>query len=518
MEVALEMLNITKRFGELIANNEVNFQVKKGEIHALVGENGAGKTTLMNILYGLVHPDFGIIRLSGNTVNIKNPHQALKLGVGMVHQHFMLAPSLTALENIVLGSTPTRYGLIDQHGAKKNIEKILQQYSLKVALNKRVYELSVGEMQRVEILKALYRGAEILILDEPTAVLTPQETIDLFSILSSLSEKGHTIIFITHKLKEVLLISNRVTVMRRGKVTGVVNTAETNEHQLAYLMVGREVVLEIPKKPANPQESILEISDLYAKNDRGLTALKGINLKLKDGEILGIAGVEGNGQSELVQVLTGLRKVTKGMIQFRGNNIVKKSPRARRELGISHIPEDRLRMGVEKSVSVEENLILNRYYQKSFSNWKILNMKKIHEKSINSIQKFNIMVGSFQSNLGSLSGGNMQKVVLARELANDPVVLIAAQPTRGVDVGAIEFIHQEIIELRDKGHAILLVSAELDEILSLSDRILVMYEGEFVGEFINEKLSEKELGLYMAGTKRMNKTDSATFQKEEVKN
>jgi simple sugar transport system ATP-binding protein len=506
MEKALEMLNITKRFGGLIANNDVFLQVNKGEIHALVGENGAGKTTLMNILYGLIHPDSGTIKLSENLVHIKNPQQALKLGIGMVHQHFMLSPSLTALENIVLGCTPTRYGLIDQRGARQRIEKILQQYSLNVDLSKKVYELSVGEMQRVEILKTLYRGAEILILDEPTAVLTPQETIDLFEILTSLADQGHTIIFITHKLKEVLSISNRVTVMRRGKVTGVLTTTETNEHELAYLMVGREVVLQVLKSPAKVQETVLETRNLHAKNDRGLPALRNIDLQLRNGEILGIAGVEGNGQSELVQVITGLRKTTGGMIKLRDENIEKKSPRYRRELGIAHIPEDRLRMGVEKTVSVEENLILNCYYQKPFSDWIFLNMKNIRFQSLNSIRKFNIAVASYQANVGSLSGGNMQKVVLARELANDPAVLIAAQPTRGVDVGAIEYIHQEIINLRDKGHAILLVSAELDEILSLSDRILVMYEGEFVGEFINENLSEKELGLYMAGSKRMEKT------------
>lgn len=503
MDIALEMANISKRFGDVIANDMVNFRVNKGEIHALVGENGAGKTTLMNILYGLVHPDSGIIKIFGKEVNIKNPHQALKLGVGMVHQHFMLAPSLTALENVVLGNTPTRFGFFDKKIAENRVRSILKQYSLNIDLNKRVYELSVGEMQRVEILKTLYRGAEILILDEPTAVLTPQEIVDLFNILKELTNQGHTIIFITHKLKEVLSISHQVTVMRRGLVTGVLDTKNTDENELAYLMVGREVVLQVEKKPAIIHDTVLEVRNLYANNDRGLPALKGIDLSLKNGEILGIAGVEGNGQSELVQVLTGLRQISSGNVYLDGVEITNFNPRKRRELGLAHIPEDRLRMGVEKSVSIQENIILNRYYKKPFSKWGYLNPNNIQDETNKLINKYNIITTSSHAQVSSLSGGNMQKVVLARELAITPKVLLAAQPTRGVDVGAIEYIHKELLNLRDSGYAILLVSAELEEIFSLSDRILVMYEGNFVGEFLNENISEKEIGLYMAGSKTM---------------
>ncbi|MEN6572340.1 MAG: ABC transporter ATP-binding protein [Anaerolineaceae bacterium] len=514
MEIALEMQNITKRFGALVANDNVSLIVYKGEIHALVGENGAGKSTLMNILYGLVPPDSGSIQLFGKPVTIHDPHEALKGGVGMVHQHFMLAPSLTVLENVVLGDTPTRFGLIDKRKAEQRIAAIIQQYALKIDLNRHVYELSVGEMQRVEILKTLYRGAEILIMDEPTAVLTPQEVLELFKILGNLTAQGRSVIFITHKLKEVLAVANRVTVMRNGKVTGELIAKNTNENELACLMVGREVILRIEKSPASVKETVLQVTDLQARNDRGLPSLQGVSFELHRGEILGIAGVEGNGQSELIEVLTGLRTATSGSIALLSKDVSSFNPRKRREAGIAHIPEDRLRMGIEKGSSLEDNFILNCYYQKPFASGMFLHMGRIHQFSQELVRKFNIKASSTQITVSSLSGGNMQKLILAREMCTNPDVLIAAQPTRGVDIGAIEYIHRQIVDLRDQGHAILLISAELDEITSLSDRILVMYEGLIVGEFEPKTVTDQELGLYMAGAGRGNPTLAATRQDE----
>jgi simple sugar transport system ATP-binding protein len=503
MSYAVEMTSITKEFPGVVANDNVTFQVRGGEIHALVGENGAGKTTLMNVLYGLYHPDSGQIKIRGQEVTIHDPHQAIELGVGMVHQHFMLVPSLTVMENVVLGKTPTRFALIDARQANEAIMEISEQYSLAVNPQAKVYELSVGEMQRVEILKALYRGADILILDEPTAVLTPQETTELFHILRGLAEQERAIIFITHKLKEVLAISDRVTVMRNGEVTGLVETSDTDEQELARLMVGRDVVFRVEKSPAKVGQEILRVANLHAVDDRGLPALKSVSFCVRLGQIVGVAGVEGNGQTELVEVLNGLRRATDGSVHYRGTDMTQASPRKRRELGISHIPEDRLRLGVNLDCTIEENLVLNTYYQPPLARSILLNLNKIEEYSDSLVERFNIITPTSKLPASSLSGGNMQKLVLAREMGGDPDLLIAAQPTRGVDVGAIEYIHQQIIQLRDRGHGVLLVSAELDEILSLSDRILVMYEGEIVGDFVGGSVSEEELGLYMLGTKRM---------------
>jgi ABC-type uncharacterized transport system ATPase subunit len=502
MTKAVQMFNITRRFGNVIANNNVTFEVEKGEIHALVGENGAGKTTLMNILYGLVHPDEGEIKLFGKAVSVQDPHEALMLGIGMVHQHFMLSPSLTVLENIILGCTPSRFGLVDVKKAEQEIQTIIQKYAISVELTRKVHELSVGEMQCVEILKALFRGADVFILDEPSAVLTPQETKDLFEILRGLAKKGFTLIFITHKLKEVMAIADRVTVMQRGRVMGNLITKDTNEHELACLMVGREVVLQVQKPPAHPMDEVLVIEKISARNDRGLPALKNVSFALRRGEILGIAGVEGNGQSELIQVLSGLRRSTHGNIFFHGKKITDSSPRQRREAGIAHIPEDRLRLGLEMQSTIEENIILDRYYRPPLASWIFLNMSQIQQYTRYLVERFNVMAGSTKLPVSALSGGNMQKLILAREMDGDPEVLIAAQPTRGVDVGAIEYIHLRIIELREKGNAILLVSSELEEITSLSDRILVMYEGEIVGEFQGQEVTDEELGLYMAGARR----------------
>lgn len=507
MTYAVEMTSITKRFPGVVANDKVTLQVKPGEIHALVGENGAGKTTLMNILYGLYQPDSGEINIDGQKVSIHGPDEAIGLGIGMVHQHFMLVPSLTVMENVILGKTPTRFGLTDARQAEGAVTEISEQYSLTVDLQAKVYELSVGEMQRVEILKALYRGAGVFILDEPTAVLTPQETGELFRILRGLAEQGRAIIFITHKLKEVLAVSDRVTVMRNGVVTGVVETENTDEHELARLMVGRDVVLRVEKAPARAGDEVLKVSDLSTVDDRGLPALENVSFSVRLGEIVGIAGVEGNGQTELVEVLTGLRRAMNGSIFYHGKEVTHLTTRKRRELGMSHIPEDRLRLGVNPDCTIEENLVLDNYYHPPLARSIFLDMGKIEEYAESLIDRFNIITPDSKLPTSSLSGGNMQKLVLAREMGNEPDLLIAAQPTRGVDVGAIEYIHEQIIRLRDEGNGVLLVSAELDEILSLSDRILVMYEGVIVGEFLGGAVSENELGLYMVGTKRMERAE-----------
>lgn len=500
-EYAVKVDHITKSFAEVIANNDVSLHVAKGEIHGLVGENGAGKTTLMNILYGLVQPDEGEIFVYGKKVNIYSPHDAIDLGIGMVHQDFMLSPSMTVLENIILGKTPTRFGLNDIKKAKRIITDLMENYSLAIDLGTRVYQLSVGQMQRVEIIKALYRGAHILILDEPTSVLTPQKADELFKVLRGLIKIDCTVIFITHKLREVLAVTDNITVMRRGVVTGERETQLTTQQELAKLMVGRDVILQVDKPFTQTKGELLSVKDLHALNARGNNMLKGINLNIHSGEIVGIAGVEGNGQTELVEVLTGLRQPTEGNVIFDHKNITHASVKERRLLGMAHIPANRMLLGVCKTCTIEENLILNKYDSPLLSRGLALLIKNIERFSSDLIDRFNIATPNGKLAVGSLSGGNMQKVVVARELEGNPKLLIAAQPTRGVDIGAIEFIHKQIIDLRGKGAAILLVSFELDEILSLSDRILVIYEGKITGAFINENLNGNELGLYMTGAK-----------------
>ncbi|MEL7589772.1 MAG: ABC transporter ATP-binding protein [Anaerolineaceae bacterium] len=499
---ALEMIDITKTFGQVIADNRVTFRVSTGEIHALIGENGAGKTTLMNILYGMFQPDSGEIRLQDKSVIIHNPTEAIRLGIGMVHQHFMLVPSLTVIENIILGNVPTRLGFIDRRRAINKIEEINDQYDLVQNLNKKIYELSVGEMQRVEILKALYRGAKVFILDEPTAVLTPQQTIELFKIFKSLVQDGRTIIFITHKLKEVLAISDRITVMRNGVVTGEVETKSTSENTLARLMVGRDVVLKVDKTIAKVHEDVLTVRNLNANNNRGMPALKNLSFSLRRGEILGIAGVDGNGQTELVEVLTGLRKPTSGTIDYSGLDLHNMPIRKRRDHGVSHIPADRIHMGIEVSCTLEENLIINTYYKSPIAHGIFLSKKQVEEYSKELLLRSNVSAVSTRQMTSSLSGGNMQKLIVGREIEHQPNLLIASQPTRGVDVGAIEYIHKKLIKLRDQGSAILLISTELDEILSLSDRIIAIYEGEFCGEFCGGQVLEEKLGLAMLGAGR----------------
>lgn len=501
-ELAINMKGIQKVFPGVIANQDVNLQVACGEIHGLIGENGAGKSTLMNILYGLYQPDAGTIEIYGNSVSIKSPQDAIRLGIGMVHQHFMLVPSLTVLENIILGKTPKKLGLTDYSQARRTIDALLNKYGFKIDLDARVYQISVGQMQRVEIIKALYRGAKVLILDEPTAVLTPTEIDELFVILKELAKDGCSIILITHKLKEVMAITDNITVMRRGVVTGNVKRIETNTKQLASLMVGREVIFRVEKEESTPADTVLEVIDANAINDRGLQCLKDVTLTVRKGEIVGIAGVEGNGQTELIEIVTGMRNVKSGRIRLSGTDITGYSIMQRRKLGLSHIPENRLDVGVSKDCSIEENMIVSNYKTSQLSTFNFLRNKSVEEFCWNLIEKFNIKVSSSKDPISSLSGGNMQKVVIARELDAEPCLLVAGQPTRGVDVGAIEFIHKQLIHMRDTGAGILLVSADIDEILSLSDRICVLYEGEIVGSFTNEDIDEIELGLYMTGSKR----------------
>lgn len=514
--IVVKMCNITKRFPGVLANDSVDFQLKRGEIHALLGENGAGKTTLMKCLYGLFTIDEGEIYINNEKVEITDPGIAIEKGIGMVHQHFMLVPPFTVAENIVLGSEPMKYGMIDYKQAVKDVEQLSIRYGLKVDPEAKIQDISVGMQQRVEILKALYRGADILILDEPTAVLTPQEVEEFINILKSLTNEGKSIIFITHKLKEVKSISDRVTVIRRGKLIDTVNTDSTTTAQLAKMMVGREVVLKVEKEKATPGEVILDVDNLQAKNNRNLIALNGISFQVKKGEIFGIAGVEGNGQSELTEVLTGLRKLEDGKINFKGKDITDFSTRKIIEAGVSCIPEDRQSRGLILDFTLYENLILGNHYQLPYATGINMNYKKIRKEVKRLIKNFDIRTPSDDVLVKSLSGGNQQKVIIAREFDREPDLLIAAQPTRGVDVGAIEFIHRRIIEQRDDGKAVLLISLELDEILSLSDRIAVIYEGEIVDIMNAAQATEDKLGLMMAGgTKKKSGGDSYAKQRQE---
>ena len=507
--LAVEMRDIYKAWPGVVASDHVNLAVRKGEIHALVGENGAGKSTLMNILYGLVHPDSGEILINGKVTQINGPRDAIRLGIGMVHQHFMLIPPLTVAENIVLGNEPG--GLASPYDARKaraDIIALAKTYSLPIDPDERVEKLSVGQQQRVEILKTLYRGADILVMDEPTGVLTPQETDELFSVLKDLVRQGKTIIFITHKLREVLDITDSITVLRRGKNVGELITRETNQREIARMMVGREVLLRVDKTEAHPGPVVLHIEDLHAQSDRGLEILHGVSLEVRSGEILGIAGVEGNGQSELIEVLTGMRKATAGKITItevkngqvgQTRDVTAADASQIRTLGLAHIPEDRRESGLVLAESIEDNSILGRQRWTRFS-WRriVLLLTQIARWATKLISDFDVRTPSATVPIKTLSGGNQQKLIIARELSANPVVLVAAQPTRGVDIGAIEFIHRQLIEQRDAGKAVLLVSAELDEIRSLSDRIAVMYEGRVV-DIVSPEATEEQLGILMTG-------------------
>ncbi len=499
---AVEMRNITKQFPLVRANDDVTFLVQKGEVHALVGENGAGKSTLMNILYGLLRPDSGILKVNRKEVHLSGPGDAIDQGIGMVHQHFMLVPPLTVAENVVLGNEPSRRGFVDIKQANRIVRELSEQYGLKVDPKAKVETLSVGIEQRIEIIKVLYRGAEILILDEPTAVLTPQEVDEFFEILRSLKEQGKTIIFITHKLQEVMAVSDAVTVMRQGQVVGSVATKDTSKNEIATMMVGRTVLFRVEREEAQPGEEVLKVENLHALDNKRLPALRGVSFSVQEGEILGIAGVEGNGQTELVEVLTGLRKVEKGDIEISGTVITNYNPRLVREQGVGHIPEDRHRRGLVLDYTIAQNMVLGIHYQQPYvKGWgvDVINFAPIKEKAVRLIEEFDVRPPDRENPAGNLSGGNQQKVIVARELDQDPRLLIAAQPTRGIDVGSIEFIHQRLIQARDGGKAVLLISADLEEILSISDRIAVMYEGEIVGVLDPQEATEERLGLMMTG-------------------
>jgi simple sugar transport system ATP-binding protein len=494
----LELQGITKRFPGVVANDRIDFELRKGEVHALLGENGAGKSTLMNILYGLYHPDEGQIRLNGKRILISSPRDAIDHGIGMVHQHFMLIPVMTVAENIVLATEPTKGPFLDLGTAEERVRKLSEQFGLAVRPEARVSSISVGMQQRAEILKALYRGAEILILDEPTAVLTPQEANELFAILRSLLADGKSIIFITHKLHEVLDIADRITVLRQGKKVDTVPGEGATPEGLARLMVGREVVLRVDKTPATPGDPLLVVDDLKVLDDRGLEAVRGVSFDVKAGEIVGIAGVDGNGQTELIDALTGLRKPAEGRITVGGRDMTTASARECLDTGIGHIPEDRQVRGLVLDFTLAENLALHDFRKEPDSKWGWLYPRRLVQRAAQLLKEFDVRGGTPQTPAASLSGGNQQKVVVAREVSRDPRVLIAAQPTRGLDVGAIEFVHRRLVAERDEGRAILLVSFELEEILSLSDRILVVYEGRIVGEY-EPSVSEEELGIAMTG-------------------
>lgn len=502
--LAIEMKDITVTFPGVIANDKINFSLNKGEIHGLLGENGAGKSVLMKTLYGMHIPDKGKIIFNGNEVTINNPSTAIKLGIGMVHQHFMLVPHLTVAENIILGKEITNKKIfLDMKKTLDSVSFFCDQFNLCIDFNSKIHRLPVGMQQRVEILKALYRGADILILDEPTSVLTPQEADELFKAVFSLKDQGKTIVFISHKLKEVLQICDRITVLRKGKVIGTVKTVDTNQNDLAKMMVGREVKLSYQKGENKYKKSVLKVENLETFNDVGVRALKGVNLNVNAYEILGIAGVQGNGQSELVEIITGLRKANNGQIILNNKNITKITPKERINMGISHIPEDRQKRGLILDFSVKENLLLGNQDISPFSNDKIrINSAKVDEYTEKLIKDFKIKTPNKDTKARYLSGGTQQRIVVAREFSRNPRLIITSQPTRGLDVGATEYVHSKLIEMRDQGAAILLLSADLDEIFTLSDRIAVIFEGKIVAIKDPKKTNRQEIGLLMAGAQK----------------
>ena len=502
------MRNITKRFGAVVANNAVSLAIPAESIHAIIGENGAGKSTIMNILYGFYTADEGEILVDGEARKINNPRDAIALGLGMVHQHFMLVDPLTVTENIILGAEPTAGIAIDYKKARERVRELSNQYGLKIDPDARIENLSVGQQQRVEILKTLYRGARILILDEPTAVLTPQEVNEMFAILRGLRDQGKTIIIITHKLQEVLALSDNITVMRQGKVVGNLPTKDATAEKLASLMVGREVLLRVEKPDAKPREVTLEVQHLSLVRKNGAAALEDVSFAVRGGEVLGIAGVEGNGQTELIEILAGLRHVTSGEVLLNGKNINQLNAKERKRRGIAHIPEDRQRRGLLLPFDLAGNSILGVHSHAPISGAMLLNQKLIDNRAEKLVKEYDVRPPNIELPAKSLSGGNQQKLIVARELDLRPNLILISQPTRGVDIGAIEFIHKKIIEYRDNGAAVLLVSAELDEVLSLSDRVIVMYDGRIVGEVDPKTVSEEEIGLMMTGGKKQSAESS----------
>ncbi len=502
-EVVVKMENIVKRFPRVLANDHVNLEVERGEIHCLLGENGAGKTTLMNILSGLYSYNSGRIFIRGEEVFFKSPSDSIAKGIGMVHQHFMLIPVFSVTENLILGCEPVKGVALDIKKAERDLRELAENYGFSIDPKALVHDVSVGMQQRIEILKLLYRGADIMIFDEPTAILTPQEVEELYGIMRSLKDKGHTLIFITHKLREVMDISDRVTVLRDGRVVDTVETASTSPEELAEMMVGRKVLFRVEKEERKRGRLVLKVENVYARNQRGLPALRGLSFEVHEGEIVGIAGVDGNGQTELVEVLTGLRKLDRGRVIFEGRDMKNLGPGAFLKSGIAHIPEDRQLRGLILDFPLYENMILGFQDSKPFARGLILDFELAKRFSNRLIEEFDIR--AYDSNVlaSTLSGGNQQKVIIARELQRNPKLLIAAQPTRGLDVGATEFVHRQIVKERDAGRAVLLVSLELSEILDLSDRILVIYEGKIVAEFDPRRVTKTDLGLAMAGGKKI---------------
>lgn len=498
-ENVIEMRDITKVFGEFVANDKINLHLRKGEIHALLGENGAGKSTLMNMLAGLLEPTSGEIAVNGQVVNLDSPSKAAGLGIGMVHQHFMLVEAFTVAENIILGSELTKNGVLDIAGASKEIKALSERYGLAVDPSAKVADISVGAQQRVEILKTLYRGADILIFDEPTAVLTPSEIDELMAIMKNLVKEGKSIILITHKLDEIRAVSDRVTVIRRGKSIETVEIAGATNADLAEMMVGRSVSFKTEKQASQPKEVVLSIKDLVVNENRGVPAVKNLSLDVRAGEIVGIAGIDGNGQSELIQAITGLRKVESGSIELKGNSIVGLHPRQITELSVGHVPEDRHRDGLILEMMISENIALQTYYKEPHSKNGILNYSNITSYAKKLMEEFDVRAASEIVPAAALSGGNQQKAIIAREIDRDPDLLIVSQPTRGLDVGAIEYIHKRLIEERDNGKAVLVVSFELDEILNVSDRIAVIHDGKIQGIVSPEATNKQELGVLMAG-------------------
>jgi simple sugar transport system ATP-binding protein len=495
----LELRGITKRFPGVVANDHIDFDLGEGEVHALLGENGAGKSTLMNVLYGLYQPDEGEILIKGRPVRFHSPKDAINHGIGMVHQHFMLIPVMTVAENIVLATEPTHGGvLLDYGAATRRVAELSKSFNFAIDPDARVESITVGQQQRVEILKALYRQADILILDEPTAVLTPQEARELFEILRTLTRDGMSVIFITHKLNEVLDIADRITVLRRGKQIDTVRREGATEASLARMMVGRDVLLRVDKSAPSPGEPLLAVDDLHVVDDRGLEVVRGVSSEVRGGEIVGIAGVDGNGQSELIDAISGLRRSQSGRVTIGGRDVTGADPAKILDLGLGHIPEDRQRRGLVLEFSLAENVALHDYDKAPGSRFGWLFPRELVRRARELLKQYDVRGGGPQTRASALSGGNQQKVVLAREIGREPSVLIAAQPTRGLDVGAIEFVHSRLVEARDNGKAVLLVSLELDEILSLSDRVLVLYEGRVVAEH-GADVSEEELGIEMTG-------------------
>ena len=505
-QYAIEMLNITKRFPGIIANDNITLQLKKGEIHALLGENGAGKSTLMSVLFGLYTPEEGVIRKDGKDVVIRDPNDANRLGIGMVHQHFKLVECFSVLDNIILGVEPNKHGVLQKEEARKRLLELSDQYGLQVDPDAIIEDITVGMQQRTEILKMLYRENEILIFDEPTAVLTPQEIDELMAIMKGLAAEGKSILFISHKLNEIMEVADRCSVLRKGKYIGTVDVKNTTKEELSRMMVGRDVEFAVQKDPAKPTDVVLDVKGMTvaSKTTKGKKAVDNVSFKVRRGEIVCIAGIDGNGQTELVYGISGLEPVVSGSVSLCGDDITKTPIRKRSLMGMSHIPEDRHKHGLVLDYSLEDNLILQTYFKPEFTN-KIGFLKRpnIREYADRLIEQYDVRSGQGAiTKARSMSGGNQQKAIVAREIDKDPELLIAVQPTRGLDVGAIEYIHKQIVNHRDKGNGVLLVSLELEEVMSLSDRILVMYEGEIVGELDPKKTTIEELGLYMAGAKR----------------